>query len=201
MILDSMGRYFSIDTEATGLEEDSYLIQFAIVPVSASDKKVYEQLGREVWVRCPSFEELKPKLNAWVLEHNESLIRTAHEKGISPYEFAKWMSQYLSSSDIQEFSKGERLPLLGKSLSALDVPLLTRYLGKPYMEKHFHHHTIDVTSIARFLVDSKHFPSDTASTSKLLPHLGIRSIPSHTALSDAVDMGNAYLRMVEKLLR
>jgi DNA polymerase-3 subunit epsilon len=70
-----MGRYLSLDTEATGLEVDCYLIQVALVPVDGTSKTLLSEWGKEVLIQCPSFEELKPKLNPWVLEHNEKLIK------------------------------------------------------------------------------------------------------------------------------
>ena len=60
-------RYLSLDTEATGLEIDCYLIQVALVPVDGDTQKVIHEKGKEVLIQCPSFEELKPKLNSWVL--------------------------------------------------------------------------------------------------------------------------------------
>ena len=79
-----MARYLSLDTEATGLEADCYLIQIALVPVDTTARRVEMHLAQETLVKCPSFEELKPRLNPWVLEHNESLIRDAHAQGVEP---------------------------------------------------------------------------------------------------------------------
>src|SRR4051812_34649564 len=99
-----MGRkYLSIDTEATGLEENTLLIQFALVPVDVDKRQVLTDLGREVLVQCPSFEELKPKLNPWVIEHNEQLIRDAHAKGIPKEQFPGWLSSYLKLPEVQGF--------------------------------------------------------------------------------------------------
>ena len=35
-----MNRYLSLDTEATGLEVDTYLIQIALVPVDAKARRI-----------------------------------------------------------------------------------------------------------------------------------------------------------------
>lgn len=192
-----MGKYLSLDTEATGLEEHCLLIQVAVVPVDTVTRKIETSLGMETLIQCPSFEELKPSLSSWVLEHNETLIRSAHKDGLTIDGFKKWMNDYMTSKPIKEFFNGERPPLLGKSLSALDIPLMTRYLGRNYMDKTFHHHTVDVTCIARYLVDSGQLPKGCQSTTKLLQHFGIRDISHHTALSDALDMAQVYLKLIE----
>ncbi|MFM8315599.1 MAG: hypothetical protein ACKOA8_15060, partial [Deltaproteobacteria bacterium] len=147
-----MSKYLSIDTEATGLEEHCLLIQVAVVPVDGTKNIVAEELGKEVLIQCPSFEELKPTLSEWVIQHNEGLIRKAHAEGITPASFQKWMGDYLKSDQVKAFFGGERPLLLGKSLSALDIPLLTKNLGKAFMDKNFHHHTLDITCVGRFLV-------------------------------------------------
>lgn len=194
-----MSRYLSLDTEATGLEIDCYLIQVALVPVDGASKTVLTDWGKEVLIQCPSFEELKPKLNPWVLEHNEELIRKAHKEGISPADFKKWMENYLTAPEIKKYFNQERPTLLGKSMSALDIPVLTRYLGKDFMEKYFHHHTLDLTCVARFLTDVGKLPKGYHSTSKLLQHFKIRQKAEHTALSDATDMGHVYFKLIDLL--
>ncbi|NBX81891.1 hypothetical protein EBQ90_02240 [bacterium] len=194
-----MGRYLSLDTEATGLELDCYLIQVALVPLDGPSKTILSPWGKEVLIQCPSFEELKPKLNPWVLEHNEDLIRKAHREGITPAAFKKWIEDYLTDPEIKAYFKNERPTLLGKSMSALDIPVLTRYLGKDFMEKYFHHHTLDLTCVARFLTDVGKLPKGFHTTSKLLQHFKIRQKAEHTALSDATDMGHVYFKLIELL--
>lgn len=196
-----MGRYLSLDTEATGLEVDCYLIQVALVPIDGPSKTIFSEWGKEILIQCPSFEELKPKLNPWVLEHNEDLIRKAHKEGISPAAFKQWMENYLTAPEIKTYFKNERPTLLGKSMSALDIPVLTRYLGKDFMEKYFHHHTLDLTCVARFLSDTGKVPPGCYTTSKLLQHFKIRQKPEHTALSDASDMGQVYFKLLDLLQR
>lgn len=192
-----MAKYLSIDTEATGLEEHCLLIQVAVVPVDGNQKIVAESLGKEVLIQCPSFEELKPNLSQWVIQHNEGLIRKAHAEGISPAAFRTWMEDYLTSEPIKTFFGGERPLLLGKSLSALDIPLLTKNLGKAFMDKYFHHHTLDITCVGRFLVDAGVLPPGHGSTTQLLKFFNIRSESNHTALSDSLDMGNIYLKLIQ----
>lgn len=194
-----MAKYLSIDTEATGLEEHCLLIQVAVVPVDGNKNLVAEDLGKEVLIQCPSFEELKPSLSEWVIQHNEGLIRKAHAEGITPAAFKQWMETYLNSEPIKTFFGGERPLLLGKSLSALDIPLLTKNLGKAFMDKYFHHHTLDITCVGRFLVDAGVLPPGHGSTTQLLKFFNIRAESKHTALSDALDMGQIYLKLVQFL--
>lgn len=192
-----MNRYLSLDTEATGLTESDLLIQLAVVPVDAEAGQVLMSLGMETLVKCPSFAEMKPKLNSWVIEHNEKLITDAHEKGVTTEKLKEMMTAYLDSPEIKKFFNNERPVLLGKSMSALDIPLLTRTFGWDFMNKRFHHHTVDVTAVARFLVDAGQLPKGCESTTKIVKHYGIRDNALHTALSDAVDMGQIYIKMVQ----
>ena len=194
-----MSKYLSIDTEATGLEEHCLLIQVAVVPVDGTKNIIAEELGKEVLIQCPSFEELKPTLSQWVIQHNEGLIRKAHAEGITPQAFSQWMGDYLNSEKVKAFFGGERPLLLGKSLSALDIPLLTKNLGKASMDKWFHHHTLDITCVGRFLVDAGILPPGHGSTSQLLKFFNIRAESNHTALSDAMDMAQIYLKLVKYL--
>lgn len=192
-----MALALSIDTEATGLEQDCHLIQFGCVPLDTEKRWVESDLGIELWIRCPSFEELRPSLNPWVVEHNEELIRKAHATGIPPETFKTAVQSYLDSRPIKNFFGKEKPIVLGKSLSALDIRLLQRYLGISFMQERFHHHTIDVTSVARYLVDSNVLPEGCERTSGIIKHLGIREEPSHTALNDATDMASVYIKLLE----
>lgn len=194
-----MPKYLSIDTEATGLEEDTHLIQLAFVPLDPATGVIAKELGWETLVRCPSFEELKPRLNPWVIEHNEGLIRDAHAKGIDPKSLPAAVQAYMEQPGVKAFFGGDRPPFLGKSLSALDIPLMQRYLGRSFMDKYFHHHTLDVTCVARAMVDSGRLPKGCESTTKLLTLFQIRELSNHTALSDAYDMAVVYLKLLDIL--
>lgn len=194
-----MARYLSIDTETTGLHLDCHLIEVAFLPVDSEAKEVDKSLGRETFVQCPSFEELMPTLNPWVVKHNETLIRNAHSKGITPEAFKTWVRDFFEDPKIKEFFKGERPALLGKSMSALDIPILTRYLGKDQYDKYFHHHTVDITSVAKALVDSGVLPKGAEGTTKLVQFFQMKSSARHTAMSDAVDMAEIYLKITQYL--
>ena len=67
-------RYLSIDLESTGLEENAHIIEFAAVPFDTETGKIEEEHTLWCYVQCPTFEDLKDKLNPWVIEHNEGLI-------------------------------------------------------------------------------------------------------------------------------
>lgn len=196
-----MSKYLSIDTEATGLEENCLMIQLAFVPVDTEKRIIEESLGKEILIHCPSFEELKPGLNQWVLDHNEGLIRDAHTNGLSARSLVETVTNYLESEPVKKFFNYERMPLLGKSMSALDMPLLTRYFGRPFMEKYFHHHTLDVTCVARGLVDAGVLPTGTQGTTKLMRYFNIRNDATHTALNDAVDMGKIYFGLLDLIAK
>jgi len=191
-----MSIYLSIDTEATGLKETTHLIQLALVPVDISRGKVLLSLGREWLVKCPTFEELEPSLDAWNLEHNRETIIRAHREGIDPKQVLPTIQQYLASADLVALFGNKRPVLLGKSLSALDIPLLKRCFGWEVFDRTFHHHTVDVTCVSRALVDAGMLPAGCESTSKLVSHFGIRDDARHTAMSDAVDMAEIYLKLL-----
>ncbi len=189
--------YLSIDTEATGLKAHDLLTQIAFVPVDFKQKRVCMELGVEILVKCPSYEELEPRLDEWNRSHNKGLIQKAHEEGITQEELKARVQSYLESAPVRALFEEKKPVMLGKSMCALDIPIMKRYLGWDFMEKYFHHHTADVTCVARFLVDAGKLPPGCESTSKIIKHFQIREDANHTALSDAVDMGNIYLKLIE----
>lgn len=194
----SCRNYLSIDTEATGLTEEALLIQLAFVPVDMKEGRVVRELGVEYLVACPTFEEMEPKLNDWVKANNRELIGKAHREGLSTDTLKTAVRDYLTKPEIKALFQDERIQLLGKSLSALDLPLLHRTFGEKFMKEFFHHHTMDVTCVARYLVDAALLPPGTESTSQIVKYFEIREEALHTALSDAEDMAEIYLRMVKK---
>jgi DNA polymerase III epsilon subunit-like protein len=196
-----MAKYLSIDTEATGLEENCLMIQLAFVPVDTDKRVIDMSLGKEILIQCPSFEDLKPNLNKWVVEHNESLIRDAHSKGVNQEKLIQIVTEYLESEPVKKFFNYERMPLMGKSMSALDIPLMTRYFGRAFYEKYFHHHTLDITCVARGLVDAGVLPPGNSGTTKLMRYFKIREDATHTALNDAVDMGKIYFGLLDLLAK
>ena len=175
------------------------MIQLALVPVDTKSQRVYEELGKETLIHCPSYEELEPKLDAWNKEHNGAMIRAAHERGIPQEAVKTFITSYLKLPQIIEIFKNERPILLGKSLSALDIPMLKRYMGWALYDSTFHHHTLDVPCVARGLVDAGKLPDNCNSSTKLVKFFKIRDNVKHTALSDSLDMAHIYLKLLELL--
>lgn len=189
-------KYLSIDLEATGLEENAYIIEFAMVPFDAKTKEIRMDLAKQFFVKCPSFEELKPNLNSWVIDHNKELIEKAHKTGVDHAEFKTIMETYLESSEVKEFFGDEKVVLFGKSMSAIDLPFLNRDLGWEWMNKYFHHRNHDLSSFTLGLIDADLLPLGLDSGSKLMKHLGMGEV-LHTALEDAVNTAKMYLKVLE----
>lgn len=149
--------YLSIDLEATGLNKNDQIIEFACIAFSAQKQSLYEDTKFHCHIYCPSFEELKPKLNPWVAENNKTLIEISHKEGISIQEFQIQFETYLKSDKIRKTFSEEKIVLFGKSINAIDLPFLNRDLGWEFMKKYFHHQVLDLSCIVRSLVDAKNF--------------------------------------------
>jgi DNA polymerase-3 subunit epsilon len=189
-------KYLSFDIEATGLEEHDLIIEFAMIPFCAKTQTLNKDLEKHFFIKCPSFEELKPKLNPWVIEHNKELIETAHSKGIEISKFKDELINYLESKEVKEYFGNERITLFGKSMSAIDLPFLTRDLGWDFMRKYFNHRQLDLSAIAYGLIDMKHIPAECESGSKLMSHLGMGDV-AHTALEDAINTALMYFKLMD----
>ena len=190
-------RYLSFDLEATGLEENAYIIEFAMVPIDAKTREIKEELGKQFFVKCPSYNELEPNLNPWVKENNKELIEKAHANGVEISQFKKILEDYLSSEPIKEFFGNKRAVLFGKSISAIDLPFLTRDLGWEWMNKHFHHRNLDLSCYTMGLIDMGLLEPGMDSGAKLMEHLGLGDV-SHTALEDAINTAKMYFMLLEK---
>lgn len=191
-------KYLSFDIEATGLEEQDLIIEFGIVPFSTEDKSIADHLSFHYFIQCPSFEELKPNLNPWVIEHNEELITKAHETGISLDEFQKRFTEYLESKELRDYFSGEeKYTLFGKSMSAIDLPFLNRDLGWDFMRKYFEHRQLDLSSVAYNLIDMGMIPKECSSGGFLMNFLKMGDV-CHTALEDAVNTAKMYLKLLEQ---
>jgi DNA polymerase-3 subunit epsilon len=191
-------KYLSIDIEATGLAQDDLMIEFGMIPFD-SDHGLREDLARNFYIQCPSFEELAPRLDQWVAEHNEQLIRKAHSDGISISSFKNDLISYLESPEVKSYfgdqDKG-KITLFGKSMSAIDLPFLNRDLGWDFMRKYFQHRQLDLSSVAYALIDLKLMPQECTSGSYLMKHLGLGDV-CHTALEDARNTALMYLKIRE----
>lgn len=191
-------RYLSIDIEATGLNENDYLIEFGMIPFCTEEQKVDESLAKNFFIRCPSFESLKPKLDPWVIEHNEQLINKAHQFGMQIDTFRDELETYLLTREVKNYfknDKNEKIILFGKSMSAIDLPFLTRDLGWMFMRKYFHHRNLDLSSTANTLIDLKMIPAECSSGSQLMKFLGMGEV-KHTALEDAKNTALMYLKLL-----
>jgi len=192
-------RYLSIDIEATGLKENDFMIEFAMIPFCTENFSVEDHLAKTFYIKCPSFEELKPNLDPWVITHNESLIKKAHQQGISMDQFRDEIETYLMSKEVKEYfrnDKKEKIILFGKSMSAIDLPFLNRDLGWEFMRKHFHHRNLDLSSTANTLIDLHFLPEECSSGSQLMKHLGMGDV-KHTALQDARNTALMYLKILK----
>lgn len=191
-------RYLSIDLEATGLHEDCLMIEFAMIPFDAATGVLEESLARTTFIQCPSFEELAPKLDPWVLEHNEGLIRRAHQEGITLDAFRAMMNSYLESPEVTSYFGQQKIVLFGKSMSAIDLPFLNRDLGWDFMRQYFQHRQVDLSGTAFALMDLGLLPAGMESGSAMMRYLGLGDV-AHTALEDARNTALMYLKLVEKI--
>lgn len=204
-------RYLSIDLEATGLGRDDRIIEFAAVPFCSEDRAVEEGLAFHALVRCPSYESLEPSLSPWVRRHNEGLIRRAHREGVSTGRLGDSLGAHLDSGPVRAYfdrdpaRDGERAPedggegrkivLFGKSLNSIDLPFLSRDLGWDWVRERFHHQAVDLSAVARFMVDRKALPPGCVSGEGLMGHFGMGGV-RHTALEDAVNAAALYCRLL-----
>jgi DNA polymerase-3 subunit epsilon len=191
-------RYLSIDIEATGLAENCLMIEFAMVPFDAKTGTLEENLARTTFIQCPSFEELKPTLDPWVVEHNETLIRRAHAEGLPMPAFRQMMQEYLESAEVKTYFNNQKITLFGKSMSAIDLPFLNRDLGWDFMRKYFQHRQLDLSGLAYGLMDLGLLPPGMESGSGLMRYLGMGNV-AHTALEDARNTALMYLKIIEKI--
>ncbi len=192
-------KYLSIDLEATGLREHDLIIEFALVPF-CTKKGLEDSLARTWYIKCPSFETLRPNLDQWVIEHNEAIIKKAHKSGITLDELRFKIEEYMNSKDVKKYfsDQKEKVILFGKSLNAIDLPFLTRDLGWKFMREHFHHRVLDLSSTANTLVDMDLIPVECTSGSGLMDYLGMGEV-AHTALEDAKNTAIMYLKLIEYL--
>lgn len=190
-------KYLSFDIEATGLEEHDKIIEFAMVPFD-TEAGIAHELSFHTFVQCPSFEELKPQLNQWVIDNNKELIEKAHSEGISIPDFKQILEDYFASAEVKAYFGDEKIVLFGKSMNAIDLPFLNRDLGWDWMRKYFHHRVNDLSSSNLALIDMGLLPLGSDSGSKLMNYLGMGEV-AHTALEDAINTAIMYLKILEKV--
>lgn len=189
-------KYLSIDIEATGLEDQDLIIEFAAIPIDGQKKILNENQTFHRYLYCPSFEELAPNLNPWVAKNNQTLIERAHSEGLSLKSFKDDFQKYLEQQEIKDFFDQKPIVLFGKSLSAIDLPFLKRDLGGDFMRKYFSHRTLDVTCLTYAYIDSGKLPSKTESGTELMKHFNMGEV-AHTALEDAINTAKLYFKLLE----
>lgn len=189
-------KYLSIDIEATGLNENDLIIEFAAIPVDSQNFSCANELAFHSYIKCPSFEELEPTLNDWVKVHNKSLIDKAHQQGLALHDFHNELTKYLTNEKITSYFANQPIMILGKSINAIDLPFLNRDLGFDYMRKYFAHRTLDVTSVTMAKIDEGKIPAECLSGSKLMAHFNMGDV-SHTALEDAINTAKLYFKLIK----
>jgi oligoribonuclease (3'-5' exoribonuclease) len=193
-------KYISIDLEATGLEEHAYIIEFAAVPVDTEMMSIDTNNTYHSYIKCPTFKELKPELNEWVIKNNESLISKANSSGIEIFDFKNSLINYLKSDELKAYRnpKFNNFTILGKSLNSIDIPFLNRDLGWETMKNIFHHQVLDVSSVTRLAIDLKKIPKECSSGSYLSKYFGFGEV-AHTALEDSIVTAKIYFKLLEIL--
>lgn len=191
-------KYLSFDIEATGLEVDAHIIEFAMIPFDTKSRSFEESLSRQFYIKCPSYESLEENLNPWVKENNKELIIKAHETGIEMSEFKKTLEEYLNSSEVKSYFNDQKVVLFGKSISAIDLPFLNRDLGWEWMNDHFHHRNLDLSCFTMGLIDMGLLEKGMDSGAKLMEFCGLGDV-AHTALEDAVNTAKMYFMLLDRL--
>ncbi len=191
-------RYLSIDLEATGLQQNDLMIEFAAIPFDASLRQLEHELIFHSYIKCPSFESLKPNLHEWVAEHNEDIINKAHQEGLGLSEFKTQFTNYLTSESLKTYFNDDKIILFGKSLNAIDLPFLNRDLGWNFMRTYFSHKVLDLSGVNFCLIDSEHIPEDVNSGAELMKYFSMGDV-AHTALEDAINTAKLYFRVLEAM--
>lgn len=193
-----MSKYLSIDIESTGLNDDDFIIEFGAVPVDILNEEIRDDLKFHAYLKCPSYEYLKDSLSEFVKKHNKGLIQKAHADGLEKELFLKEFVNYLHSPQVTEYFNNKKPTLLGKSLSALDLPMLERDFGRStFTRKYFHHRVLDVSSVAKSCVDSGVLPEGCESSTKLAQHFNLGGDVQHTAIEDSIDVAKMYMKIIK----
>lgn len=196
-------KYLSIDIEATGLDENCLILEFAMIPFCTTKMELKESLQKEFIIKSPSFEELKPTLDKWVIDHNKAMIDRSFASGITLEVFKNEIQKYVESDEVKNYFeikdnyKKDKIIIFGKSLSAIDLPFLNRDLGWNFIRKYFKHRQLDLSGIGYALVDMNYLPIGSDSGEKLMNFLGMGNV-KHTALEDAKNTALMYFELIKR---
>lgn len=191
----------SIDLETTGLTDDSIILEFAAVPVEIKEDCSYE-LSEDVfhfYFKSPTMPMLVKHygVDKFIQDNHAELVEKCNKEGKCSLEFLREFGKYMERVK-DTFFNGEKPVLLGKSLSALDLPLLTRDFGRDeFIRKHFAHRNIEVSSLALALSNAGVLSkAETGSTGLAKRFLSKKDV-DHTALGDAKDMPEIYSNLLK----
>ncbi len=189
-------RYLSIDLEATGLNQDDFMIEFAMAPFDTEARSVEVSMSKRWIIKCPKWDDLLPKLNPWVIEHNEAMIKDAHLNGISLNQLKQELTYHLKSKDYQDYFGKEKIVLFGKSMNAIDLPFLNRDLGWDWMRETFCHRNLDFSGVCYAAMDMKLLPAGSESGSQLMKFLKM-GVVAHNAMDDAINTAKMYFKVLD----
>ena len=189
-------RVLALDVETTGLQRDSHLIEFAMVCVDITERKIYKDMSYETLVKCPSYETLEPVLCNFVKNHNKNLIKEAHFDGLSPEDLKSEILDFLHSDKVTEFFGNKPPKLFGKSLCGVDIPMLNLYFGSDFFRRNFSHVTLDLSSVAIFTSELDGVKT-TSSRELAKKYLGKDDV-DHTALEDCYDCADILFKMLDE---
>ncbi len=196
-------KYLSIDIEATGLDENCLILEFAMIPFCTNKMELKESLQRDYIIKSPSFDELKPTLDKWVIDHNKEMIDRSFASGITLETFKNELQNYFESDEVKAYFeikdnyKKDKVIIFGKSLGAIDLPFLNRDLGWNFFRKYFKHRQLDLSAVGYSLVDMNFLPAGSDSGEKLMNYLGMGTV-KHTALEDAKNTALMYFELIKR---
>jgi len=189
-------RYLSIDIEATGLEQNDFVIELAMVPFDTNARSIELSMAKRWVVKCPSWEKLLPKLNPWVIQHNEQMIKEAHKDGTEIQKLKSELDYLIKGKSYKDYFGNEKIVLFGKSMNAIDLPFLNRDFGWDWMREVFCHRILDFSSVCYAAMDMKLLPPGSESGSQLMKFLGM-GVVAHNALDDAVNTCKMYFKVLD----